>query len=503
MALISKPTDYTDKDFDSILLRLQNLVRSAFPEWTDFSVANFGNILLQLFSFVADIVLYYADASARESRLTTATQRKSLLALAKLIGYRPAGSQAATATETFTLAAPPVGNVTIPAGYVVRTQDVANPLSFQVLTPVIIAAASDPPEANGTVEHSEGETELFEATGLPYQEVVLPFTPYLDGSAEVTASNGVYTEVDNFLNSTAAHRHFVVIVNQNDKATIRFGTGVNGALPQGTITVEYKTGGGSVGNVEAGTLTKSDGGLTDQFGNPVQLFVTNADRASGGADRETISQIRQNAPASLRTLTRSVTKEDFETNARRVAGVARALMLTSDQDAGVAENTGLLYVVPVGGGAPSQALKDAVLTMVTETYPHTLTFQVEVRDPLYVTVNLSAIVYLRKGTTAATVRAAILAALRSLFAISQADGTPNPSIGFGADFLDALGQPAGEVVWSDVFDAIRDATGVRKVDEGPEGLLLNGERASLSLNTRQFPVLGTVSLVNGDTGTSL
>src|SRR5882724_3545060 len=44
MGLLSQATDYTDKDFDSLRLRLQSLARSAFPTWTDFNIANFGNL---------------------------------------------------------------------------------------------------------------------------------------------------------------------------------------------------------------------------------------------------------------------------------------------------------------------------------------------------------------------------------------------------------------------------------------------------------------------------
>jgi hypothetical protein len=54
--------------------------------------------------------------------------------------------------------------------------------------------------------------------------------------------------------------------------------------------------------------------------------------ASGGADRQTVASAKLLAPESLRTVTRTVTREDFEINARRVSGVARALMLTSNED---------------------------------------------------------------------------------------------------------------------------------------------------------------------------
>lgn len=78
MGLLVQATDYTDKDFDSLRLRLQSLVRSVFPAWSDFNVADFGNILLELYAFAGDALTFYQDNQARESRLLTATQRKNL-----------------------------------------------------------------------------------------------------------------------------------------------------------------------------------------------------------------------------------------------------------------------------------------------------------------------------------------------------------------------------------------------------------------------------------------
>jgi len=503
MALLAQAIDYTSKDFDSLRLRLQNLVRSVFPEWTDFNVASFGNLLLELYAFVGDVLTFYQDNQARESRIATATQRKNLIALTKLLGFRPAGARAATADALFRLAAPPAALVRIGKGTRVRTASVTEPLVFQLLADVVIPAGANPPEATGTLEHAEAQEELFTATGLPNQEVALPATPFIDGSAEVTAGNGVYTEVQNFLGSMATDRHFAVVVDQNDRATIRFGNGVSGAVPSGTITIAYKTGGGAKGNVEAGALSKVDGSFTDDAGAPVTLSVTNPQPASGGTDRQTIAQIKVLAPESIRVLSRTVSREDFEINARRLPEVARALMLTSNEDAGIAENTGILYVVPRGGGLPSQALKDAVEKQVTEVFPATLTFQVSVQDPVYVPVDVDATVFLRQGANATVVRAAILKALQDFFAVSLPDGTPNPTVDFGFNSKDTEGNPVGEIALSDVFNAVRDVPGVRKIGDGPDDFLLNGAREDLPIGVREFPTLGEVTLLNGDTGLPL
>ena len=498
MGLLAQAKDYTDKDFDSLRLRLQSLVRSVFPDWTDFNVANFGNILLELYAFVLDVLVLYQDNQARESRLLTATQRKNLIALCKLLGFRPAGARAATVEESFTLAVVPIANVVLPQGTRVRTASVTESIVFQLLGDVVIPAGAAPAIATGIVEQSAPQDELFASTGLPNQEVALPATPYLDGSAQVDAGNGDYFEAQNFLASTATDRHFIVVVDQADSATIRFGNGVNGAIPSGTITVRYKTGGGAVGNVNAGTLTKLEGSFADVEGNPVSIAVTNPKPASGGSDRQSITQIQVLAPESIRVLSRTVSREDYEVNARRLPEVSRALMLTSNEDPGIAENTGILFVIPRGGGVPSQALKDAVKRQVTVVFPNTLTFQVAVQDPAYLQVDIQATIFLRQGANAKVVRAAIEKALASFFAVSLPDGTPNPQVDFGWNLKNASGEPASEIAFSDVFNAVRDVAGVRKIGDEPDDFLINGARGDLVLGTREFPVLGRVDLLNGD-----
>ena len=116
--------------------------------------------------------------------------------------------------------------VTIPAGTVIRTQEVTEPVRFQLLAAVVIPAGMT--LAVGTAEHSKTQTQLFDARGLADLSVPLDFGPYLDGSAVVSTPQGAFTEVDSFLNSGPNDRHFVAAVDQNELATLRFGSGASG-----------------------------------------------------------------------------------------------------------------------------------------------------------------------------------------------------------------------------------------------------------------------------------
>jgi len=498
VALLPPSLDMTDKDFDALRVRLIALARSVFPDWSDFAVASFGNVLLELYAFVGDVVGYYLDNQARESRLVTATQRKNVIALARMLGYKLHGARAATAQIVFSLARVASAEVRIPAGTMVRTREVTEPVRFQLLADVVIPAGTL--QAIGVVESSKTYVQLFDSRGLADLDIVLDHTPYLDASVAVSAANGSFVEKDSLLGSGPNDRHFVALVDQNDRAAVRFGNGTSGAPPTGTVNVTYKTGGGAAGNVDAGRIVVVEGTFTDAHGRAAQVSVTNPDPASGGTDRQSVASAKLLAPESLRTLTRSVTREDFEVNARRVPGVARALMLTSNEDPTVPENSGVLYVIPQGGGLPTPALKNLVLAQVTEVYPATLTFQASVQNPVYKKVDIEARIYLRQGHAPATVRERIKQNLTAMFRVSEADGTPNPLVDFGFNVKDADGNPAGEVAWSDVFNVIRDTEGVRKIGDLHGDLKLSGLPADVKLAIKEFPVLGTITLTNGDTG---
>lgn len=514
-ALLPANVDYTAKDFDAIRTRLFQLIRSVFPEWTDDSVANFGNLLVELFAHVGDVLLFYLDNHARESRIVTARLRKSLLGLAKLVGYQPAGATAATVDVVLTFDPPPVGVLTVPAGDRAQTAEVTAPIFYQFLLDLEVQPGQVTAEA--TLENSAfAAPAVVGSTGLPNQSFLLPEAPYLDGSSQVSdAGAGPYDpvgepdgwrEVDNFLASTSTDRHYTLTVDQNDRATPRFGNGVNGRVPSGNVTVAYKTGGGAGGRVEALALSKMERATyEDSLGNVVRVSVTNPEPSSGGTPRETNAQIAVNAPEALRVLRRSVAREDYEIVAQGVPGVARALMVTSNEYAGVLENEGLLLLATDDGGAPSGALLAQVAGQFESggPFPKPNTFHLVVQAAPYLTVDVTATVYLAPGETASAVKAAVLARLAAFFAVRLGDGTPNPLVNFGYYYQDQSGAPTGKLPWSTVFNVVRDTPGVSKVDAGPTGFLLNGLRADAPLPAIQFPRLGQVTLVNGETSLPL
>lgn len=511
MPPITPSLDYSDKDFDALLARANQLIAAAFPEWSDKNVANFGNILVSLFCHFGDTIGFYQDKQARESRWTKASLRRSILSMVKLIGYSAEGATAAQATETFTLQTAMPADVTIPAGAKVSTQEVTAPTRYQLIDDLIIIAGQL--SAQATVENSEFAQDFLASSGLPNQSFTLAKTPYLPDSLSIGAANGEFTQVDNFLQSTPASLHFTVIVDQNDRARVTFGNGINGAVPSGSMTAAYKTGGGAAGRVQPGALSKLEGAFTDAFGNSATITVTNALQSSGGFDRQTNASIKQLAPLSVRVSDKTVAREDYEIVAKRIAGVSRALMLTKNEDPSIGENAGYLFLVPPGAGVISQSVIDSVTAELVLT-PYAPTFNLAIQTSAYLVVNVLARVYLtaaaaKTAESRAAAKASIVAAVGVFFEDTVSDpnsddfGAANMAIDFGFYIKDSAGNPAGQLPLTDVMNAVRDVPAVRKLDPSLNGFQLNGLHADVTIANRQFPKLGTVTLIDATTGQAL
>src|SRR6476469_3920062 len=76
------------RDYESLLRAMRDQIPQTLNEWRDFAdEADFGNVLLELFAHIGDILSYYQDRVANESFLGTARTRRSVIEHLRLIGY--------------------------------------------------------------------------------------------------------------------------------------------------------------------------------------------------------------------------------------------------------------------------------------------------------------------------------------------------------------------------------------------------------------------------------
>jgi len=81
------PVDYRARDFWSFRQALIDFASQRYPDWQDRAEADVGMMALELLAALGDEFAYAQDRLAREPTLETATQRRSLRHLARLVDY--------------------------------------------------------------------------------------------------------------------------------------------------------------------------------------------------------------------------------------------------------------------------------------------------------------------------------------------------------------------------------------------------------------------------------
>lgn len=98
------PIDYLSKDFLGFRQALLGFSSLRYPEWQERSEADFGMMFLEALSSLADDLSYQQDRVLAEAGLETATQRRSIVSLARLVDYEPSPATAASVVLQFDVA---------------------------------------------------------------------------------------------------------------------------------------------------------------------------------------------------------------------------------------------------------------------------------------------------------------------------------------------------------------------------------------------------------------
>lgn len=374
-AIVSTPDIlYTEKEFEPVRTELETICKNR-GILTDFSSTNVITTILDLLAYLSDKLAYQQNAEQRESFFTTCRLRASILRHAAKIGYQAAGRVAATVPLKIELLQASAYDIEVPANTLFKTTD-KFPTSFRLLEDLTIPAGAIGSYVEVYIENSLSFSEPFTADGSKNQKITSARTRVLlsgiqsDGTADpdvlqIYVGGLQFTIVDSLVSSGPADRHVVVGLTNSGNLTLEFGDGVTGAAPSGSGQILGRYGGGSQGNAAVITFGPA---LVNVNGDPISVEYSTAIVSSGGADEESIEEIRINAPRSLKVNDRTVSLEDFVINAEAVSGIDRALALTSNEDPTIDENKTVVYVVTdsptnsqlIGGNAAATSITSGV-----------------------------------------------------------------------------------------------------------------------------------------------
>ena len=247
------------------------------------------------------------------------------------------------------------------------------------------------------------------------------------------------------LNSDADAREFVVEVEHDGSAGLRFGNDTHGRRPETDMAfaARYRVGNGRAGNVGAGAIAH----VVNI--DPDILAVRNPLPAQGGIDMEDAATVRRHAPQAFRRQERAVTPEDYAEVTERHAGVQRA--------AATLRWTGSWHTVFVtvdrDGGLPVDAGFEAEIARHVDRY-RMAGHDTEFNDPVYVSLEIDLLVCVLPNYFRADVSAGLYDVLSNRVLADGRRGLFHPdNLSFGQT-----------VYLSQIYAAARQVAGVASVN---------------------------------------
>ena len=424
---------YTSKDYasfrESMLENVADNTGSAsgsFIEWTaarDPSPNDFGVALIEAFAYWADIASWYNDRVALEAYLDTASLRSSVLSIARSLDYAPISANPANVSLIFTVATGN-GTITIPAGTTVSTPsgqpDICPVITFETDTSLVIQQ-NPTTMTTGTVTATEGQTVLGEnagaSNGTPNQTYALIQGAVINGSLTVKINEGAgdvtWDEVEHLIDASQFDLVYSTATDAADQTSVMFGDGVTGKVPVigSTVSVNYRTGGGLLGNVGVGTISELVNYIPGVVP-PSPAVGFNGTAATGGTDTESIENIRRNAPRALTTLKRCVTLRD---HANVVLGIKQVAKSNAE---GLSYTNVLLYACNYSGvldAGLKQSIQDYLVDKLMAGG------QVSVLPPVFVNFLVTAVIRVNSRFPQAATLLTAKTALNNAFSFANVD----------------------------------------------------------------------------------
>lgn len=309
----------TEVDFEGIKTNLKNYL-SGTPEFTDYDFEGSGmNILLDVLAYNTHYMAMYANMLAAESFIDSALLRRSIVSLAKNLGYVPSSDTAAKAVVSLSFGEDVVGYTTLPVG--TRFSSTVDGIQYSFVT--LKAYEIDKTSSPHRCENVEIHQGTFDSVSMVYdpdsntRRMELPF-PNIDRSTvriyvmrsptDLTNADLSWKRDTDFLSLDPTSKVFFVNENYRGNLDISFGDGILGAEPEKgsyIVAVFMKTQ-GSQGN---GISEFVFGGIG---GNLFDATVTTVSPSTSGGVKEDDERIRYAAPRFYQSQDRAVTATDYE-----------------------------------------------------------------------------------------------------------------------------------------------------------------------------------------------
>ena len=359
----------TDLNFNQIKNNLRTFLR-AKPEFTDYDFEGSGlSNLLDLLAYNTYQQSVYVNMVGNEMFLDSAQIRNNVVARAKMLGYTPTSARGSQATLKITVTpSTNVTSVTIASNTLFTSTLDGIQYKFTTDKPYVLLQSQGYNSNTVIIKEGEPVTQRYTVDTSSAQRFVLDNnnidTTSIKVSVQTSSANTsktTRTEATNIVDVQANSQVYFIQENEDGKYELLFGDGILGkAVDNGNIIiVDYRVVNGSVTNGANNFVAPASIGGQSTF------TVSVANNASIGANAESTSSIKFNAPKSFQRQNRAVIKNDY---ARTILAEAPDIEAVSvwggeDNDPPI---YGKVYIAakPSGGNLLSDQRKAELVTLL-------------------------------------------------------------------------------------------------------------------------------------------
>lgn len=322
----------TQLDFAQIKSNLKTYL-AAQSEFSDFDFEGAGiNNILDVLAYNTHFNALNANFALNEAFLNTAQLRSSVVSHAQSLGYQVRSRTAAAATVNISLNLSGVSNrnstYTLAAGTTFTAS--VDDISYTYQTLENCTATDDGTgfysfinslgSASIIIKEGSTKTKTFYVGETDERQLyVIPDLTIDTSTAVVKVYNSPsataftsYTDIAKAVRVTSTSRFYQIAETPNGFYELNFGDGVSfGQSPStgNVVRVEYLS---SVGEIANGGEVFTPSAKFSVNGTGYDLTITTEAASTGGAARQTIESIRQNAPIAFAAQQRLVTAEDYK-----------------------------------------------------------------------------------------------------------------------------------------------------------------------------------------------
>ena len=342
MAVNSSQINVTDLDFDNIADNLKNYLRGqdTFKDY-NFEGATLG-ILIDLLAYASHIGAVNTNIAASELFLDSAQIRKNVVSRAKDLGFTPSSEKASTATATMTLRnvkgadgiIPELTTMIMPRGTIFTT-------TYEGTNYEFVTAETYTPNIDGTtftynnielVQGTFAQDQFIFDTQIANAKFVVSNQRVDKLRMTVTVNSGgtssTYALSTDISNITTTSKVYYTQENEEGFTEIYFGDGTLGTklLDGDIITVDYII----VDDLHADGANRFQQTTAINGYSDSSIVVTQ--KATGGAEKESIESIKFKATKFYTSQNRLVTLNDYKAKVQEYYPNADAVAVWGGED---------------------------------------------------------------------------------------------------------------------------------------------------------------------------